>query len=137
MSRIIKTVALDEQSASIAKELPNFSHFVRECLYRHAIRNDLECPRPKTFRGTDRCNPLMQPVCFSCWPNGSPGPDAVKQFSADGLSINFLDLKAKERNSHMIDLNGINRRVVKESPEKPPSVGFFASIRQKIRNRGD
>lgn len=137
MSRIIKTVALDEQSASIAKGLPNFSHFVRECLYRHAIHTQLECSREKTFRGTDRCNPLMQPVCFSCWPNGNPGSEAVKQFSADGLSINFLDMRAKERNSHLIDLNGINRRVPKESPEKRPSVGFFASIRQKIRNRSD
>jgi hypothetical protein len=60
MSRIIKSIALDEQTAKIADTLPNFSHFVRECLYRHAVSNTLECSRDKIWRGTDRC---IQATC--------------------------------------------------------------------------
>ena len=135
LSRIIKSVALDDQSAKIAESLPNFSHFVRECLFRHAVHTTLECTRERDFRGTDRCNPFHQPVCFVCWPHGSPGAEAIKQFSADGLNTAFLDHKAKERNSYLIDLKGINSRSVQEKPKSPETLGFFASIRKKIRDR--
>jgi len=134
MSRIIKSIALDEQTAKIADTLPNFSHFVRECLYRHAISNTLECSREKTWRGTDRCNPLMQPVCFNCWPNGSPPVEAVKQWSQDKLAMSFLDDRAKSHNEYLIDLTGINRKAQK-TRKSAVKVGFFASIRQKIRDR--
>ena len=136
MSRIIKSIALDDQTARIAESLPNFSHFVRECLYRHAVTTTLECSRDQTWLDTERCNPTVQPICFSCWPNGRPPNEAIKQFRADGLSINWLDMKARETNSYLIDLGRINR-IVKESPKSPTKVGFFASIREKIRNRSN
>jgi hypothetical protein len=134
MSRIIKSIALDEQTARIADTLPNFSHFVRECLYRHAVSNTLECSREKIWRGTDRCNPFKQPVCFNCWPFGAPPVEAVRQWSTDKLAMNFLDERAKKHNEYLIDLAGINRKV-KKRLKSPVKVGFFASIRQKIRDR--
>ena len=33
--RKVTTISLDEKTAQIAKQMPNFSHFVRECLLRH------------------------------------------------------------------------------------------------------
>ena len=112
---VIKSVALDEKTAKIAESLPNFSHFVRECLYRHAVQTTLECTRDRDWNDTGRCNPFVQPVCWVCWPNGAPGHDAVKQWRADNLNLAFLDHRAKELNSSLIELKGINQKSVQFS----------------------
>ena len=119
MSRIIKSVSLDESSAAISDTLPNFSHFVRECLYRHAVKQASECTQPKPDRFKGRCNPLAPIPCFVCWPNGKPSRDAVKQWSQDSLTMDWLDMKAKEHNRHLIDLANMNnvKKLVK-SPSK-------------------
>ena len=147
MSRIIKSVALDDKTAKIAESLPNFSHFVRECLFRHAVHTTLECTREKSWHGTDRCSPLTQPVCFVCWPNGSPGSPAIKAESetrrgrwgegrVEGTpDLVFLDAEARKVNSELINLKGINYQQPKKKAKSPETLGFFASIRQKIRNR--
>lgn len=121
MSRIIKSVSLDPESSAIADSLPNFSHFVRECLYRHAVQSVTECVEPKPERFQGRCNPLTPKNCFVCWPEGKPSKEAVKQWSADRLSMTWLDMKAKEANAHLISLQGANTR---------------KRIRQKAVNRG-
>ncbi len=108
MSRIIKSVSLDDSSAKIADTLPNFSHFVRECLYRHAIKQSSECTQPKPDRFQGRCNPLSKVPCFVCWPNGKPPVEAVKQWSQDKLAMTWLDMKAREHNQHLIDMRSIN-----------------------------
>ncbi len=133
LSSIIKSIALDEKSAAIAKSLPNFSHFVRECLYRHAVRTNLECNREKSFRGTDRCNPFHQPVCWVCWPNGSPGSEAIKQFTQDKLNVAFLDHRAKIVNSELIELSGINRKVAKTHETPPPKASFWSKLLGKLK----
>jgi len=108
VSRIIKSVSLDDSSAKIADTLPNFSHFVRECLYRHAIKQSSECTQPKPDRFQGRCNPLSKVPCFVCWPNGKPPVEAVKQWSQDKLAMTWLDMKAREHNQHLIDMRSIN-----------------------------
>jgi hypothetical protein len=133
--RIIKTVSLDENSSKIANQLPNFSHFVRECLYRYASNFGVgECTREKLDTFKDRCNPFTQPVCFACWPNGAPPRESVKQFRQDNLSITWLQEQAKFANRDMIDLTNVN--TVAPKPKKTPSkVGFFAQIRAKYRDK--
>ena len=133
MSRIIKTIALDEKTAEIAKSLPNFSHFVRECLYRHSARFYDECTRNKNWRGTDRCNPLQQPTCWSCWPNGSPGIDAVKQWAQDNLNLHFLDMKARENNSRLIDMSSLDRKVPESRSDPPLKASLWQKLRQKFK----
>ena len=133
MSSIVKSVALDEKSAEIAKSLPNFSHFVRECLFRHAARYYDQCDREKNWEGIDRCNPLMQPSCWSCWPNGSPAPEDVRQFRQDMLSINFLDERARERNSRLIDLVAMERKAAKTRSEPPLKASLWQKLRQKFK----
>lgn len=108
MTRIIKSISLDDSSAKIADTLPNFSHFVRECLYRHAVKQSSECTQPKPDRFQGRCNPLSKIPCFVCWPNGKPPVEAVKQWSQDKLALSWLDMKAKEHNQHLIDLAAMN-----------------------------
>ena len=130
MSRIIKSVSLDHETSAIADSLPNFSHFVRECLYRHAVTSVTECVEPKPERFNGRCNPLTPKNCFVCWPNGKPSKEAVKQWSADKLSFNWLDMKAKEANAHLMSLQGVNTR--KRVEQIPFKVGGKRSFMQKL-----
>ena len=131
MSRIIKSVSLDENTSKIADSLPNFSHFVRECLYRHAVQSVTECVEPKPDRFQGRCNPLTPKNCFVCWPEGKPSKEAVKQWSADKLSMSWLDMKAKEANAHLISLQGANTR--KRVEQMPVKAGGKRSFMQKFR----
>ncbi len=139
MSSIITTIALDEESRKIAKTLPNLSHFVRECLYRYASNIMIEdCEREKPWRGTDRCNPFVQPVCFSCWTNGAPPRVSVVRFFQDSLSMKWLDEQAMTANKGLFDLAGINAsssREPQEQKKEPSRGGFFANIRAKYRHK--
>ena len=131
---VIKTVALDEETAKIAKSLPNFSHFVRECLYRYASNLSVsDCTRETFDKYQGKCNPFIQPVCFSCWPYGAPPKEKVKQFLQDNLSMTWLQEQAKFENREMIDLTNVNTN--KKTRKSPSKVGFFASIRQKYRQK--
>ena len=122
---IIKSVALDEKSSKIAESLPNFSHFVRECLYRHAININTEvCDREIPWRGIDRCNPFTQPVCFVCWPKGAPPMEAIKKSTGensiiDHTKIPFLDEEAQKKNQFLIDLSGFSVQPNKKQLKKP------------------
>jgi hypothetical protein len=130
MSRIIKSVSLDQESSAIADSLPNFSHFVRECLYRHAVQSVTECVEPKPERFQGRCNPLTPKNCFVCWPEGKPSKEAVKQWSADRLSMTWLDMKAKEANAHLISLQGANTR--KRITSMPKNRGGKRTLLEKL-----
>ena len=125
MSRIIKSVSLDETSSKIADTMPNFSHFVRECLYRHAVTQASECTQPKPERFEPRCNPLSKVPCFVCWPNGKPSKDHVRQWSQDNLTLDWLDMKAREHNKHLIELANMN--TVKKSARLPSEGGVNAN----------
>ena len=127
--RIIKSVSLDEDTAKIADTLPNFSHFVRECLYRQALQKATECNEPKTERFNGRCNGLTQQNCFVCWPSGKPPRDAVKQWSQDKLTMDWLDSQARIHNQRLIDLRNIETKI----QDLPLQVGGKRSFMQKLR----
>ena len=127
--RIIKSVSLDEHSAKIADTLPNFSHFVRECLYRQALQKATECHQPKMERFNGRCNGLTQENCFICWPSGKPSKDAVKQWSADQLTMDWLDAQARIHNKRLIDLRNMDTK----TQDLGLQVGGKRSFMQKIR----
>ena len=137
MPSIITTISLDDKSKQIADTLPNLSHFVREALYRYASNMQVqECARETWQRGSNhnRCNPFEQPVCFSCWPNGAPPSNAVAQWANDNLTMKWLDEQAREHNKNLFDLTNINTIEAKPK-KKPKKLGFFAQMRQNIRNR--
>jgi len=133
---IIKSVSLDERTAQIAKELPNFSHFVRECLYRHAITVNSEvCDRDSMgFRGIDRCNPMVQPVCFVCWPQGAPPLEAIKKATEKGqilpAAIPDLDEAARKNNQYLVDLRGFPVQTLKNPGDdrKTPLLKRFKAL---------
>ena len=137
MPSIITTISLDDESKKIAETLPNLSHFVREALYRYASNLQVqECTRETWQRGSnhERCNPFQQPVCFSCWPHGAPPSNAVAQWANDNLSIKWLDDQARDHNKNLYDLTNINTLEPKIR-DKVKKLGFFAKLRENIRNR--
>ena len=135
---IIKSAALDEQTSRIADNLPNFSHFVRECLLRHAVNmNAASCdrtrwvshPRSQTPFETNRCNPTVQPSCFVCWPYGPPPLEAVKKFNLGEADLNYLDHEARKYNTHLIDLKG-NSVQSKRKPKSDRKSTFLERFKQ-------
>ena len=83
MSSIIRSISLDEQTAVIAKSIPNFSKFVRECLLRyHAVEHDAGCPVERIGGGLvyGLCVPGGTRVCLKHWPKGRPTMDDWKKF---------------------------------------------------------
>ena len=136
---VIKSVSLDEKTAHIARNLPNFSHFVRECLLRHELgESRLECHwgKPKQFMG--RCNPITvnRAHCFICWPFGRPPKSGVSDFAYSGdITLEELDELTRQENRHILDMSGPSVQKTENSKKSPPSRGFFSGIREKIRNR--
>ncbi len=70
MTRIIKTISLDETTAQIASELPNFSEFIRAKLLEHAglvlsyywvCRS---CDKARSYANYQR--PKKIPTCYIC-----------------------------------------------------------------------
>tara|TARA_R100001463_G_scaffold56168_1_gene108176 strand:+ start:794 stop:1249 length:456 start_codon:yes stop_codon:yes gene_type:complete len=133
---IIKTVSLDETTDEIRKTIPNFSFFVRECLLRYAAQSRAELESCKYSDSIDlfdgRCNPLnmTRPLCFHCWPNGSPRKEDVKLFRSNmqlkesspvlhdpSMDIEWLDQKAYENNQHLIHItNYMTRKAIEPTP---------------------
>tara|TARA_R100001163_G_C5019272_1_gene162550 strand:+ start:307 stop:801 length:495 start_codon:yes stop_codon:yes gene_type:complete len=130
--RIIKTVSLDEKSAQLANQMPNFSHFVRECLFRYSSNFQAqECARDGLEEFDGKCNPFVAPTCFVCWPDGCPPKKSIRQFRQDNLSVSWLLEQAKFANREMPDLTNVNH-IKQELPKSPSKVGILASIKAKI-----
>jgi hypothetical protein len=75
MTSIIKSISLDAKTARIAKRVPNFSKFVRECLLRwDAIQRSPDCPVERLGHPLvgDHCIPAPTRICLKHWPNGRP-----------------------------------------------------------------
>jgi len=83
LSSIIRSISLDEQTAVIAKSVPNFSRFVRECLLRyHAVEHEAGCP-VESLGGALKngfCTPGRGRFCLKHWPSGLPDLEDWKKF---------------------------------------------------------
>lgn len=126
--RKITTISLDEKTAHIAKQMPNFSHFVRECLLRHHANslNRDECGWSKQERFGNRCVPRVKdrPTCFVCWPHGRPSQDLVTRFLREGQSLEQLDRETKAENWQMLNIDqNYTVQEMDKSPFTPPTEG--------------
>jgi len=80
VSSIIRSISLDTKTAKIAKRVPNFSKFVRQCLLQwEAIRHSPDCPVERLGHGLvgDHCVPAPTRVCLKHWPVGTPRIDRL------------------------------------------------------------
>jgi len=85
MTSIIKSISLDPKTATIAKRVPNFSRFVRECLMRwDALQRTPDCPVERlghtgAIHG-NHCTPSPTRICLKHWPNGTPRMEDWREF---------------------------------------------------------
>jgi len=83
MASIVKSISLDPKTANIARRIPNFSKFVRECLLRwDALRRSPDCPVEKLEHPLvgDHCIPAPTRFCLKHWPNGNPRLEDWREF---------------------------------------------------------
>lgn len=134
--RKITTVSLDEKTAEIAKQMPNFSHFVRECLLRHhaSSLNRDECVYIRQERFSNRCVPRVKgrPVCFVCWPHGRPSQDLVTDYLRNHQDIKKLDRETKAENWQLLNLDP---HITVQKMDKTPSKGGVKANRKRFLSR--
>ena len=148
------SINLDDETAEIAKRLGNRSEFVRECLRRWNAWDTGAHVHPTE---TDKCFPnAKKGCCLICWPDGPPhlehwkyyresGGKVVTGRTPDGSPIFASDhpyandwIEGKAREANQIPEFGIPKEEKFNKPRvSPKKAGFFASIRQKIRDRRD
>jgi len=81
MSSIITSISLDEETARISKQIPNFSGFVRDCLRRYwAEVTEPDCMTPDDQKVGGLCRMRKERVCLECWPDGYPRKEDWKIF---------------------------------------------------------
>jgi hypothetical protein len=83
LSSIIKSISLDPKTAHIAKRVPNFSKFVRECLLRwDAIQRSPDCPVERLGHPLtgDMCVPAPTRICLKHWPDGNPRMEDWREY---------------------------------------------------------
>lgn len=93
----IVSINLDETTNKIRKKVPNFSLFVRQCLHRYSAQLNAQnesCQYTDSLEVFDgKCNPLnaQRPICFHCWPNGSPSKELVREYRLNREIKKFID----------------------------------------------
>jgi hypothetical protein len=83
MTSIIKSISLDPKTATIAKRVPNFSKFVRQCLLQwDAIQRSPDCPVERLEHPLvgDHCIPAPTRICLKHWPKGTPRLEDWREF---------------------------------------------------------
>lgn len=133
------SVALDEETYAISRRVGNFSEFVRECLRRW---NAYETSTHVHPTETSKCYPRSKKgCCILCWPDGMPDHNDWLHFremhkTHPTSSTQWIEEKARELNKTP-DFPIPRKENFSKSRKTPPNPGFFASIRQKLRNRSN
>jgi len=112
MSRIIKTVSLDQRSDKIASKKPNFSRWVREKLIQEDIEISESHVTLSLFKDKGICNPSASPRCSICYPYGRPEMIDIRAYNANIISKEELQKRTKknaktEDMPSMLDISNI------------------------------
>lgn len=106
MSRIIKTVSLDESSDKLASKIPNFSKWVRDQLKLQDESFQNSHVTLTMFREKGICNPSASPRCNICFPHGRPIPSDIREYNLGRITSSELqDITKKKFSSQSLDKN--------------------------------
>ena len=99
MRRFTTTVALDEETAELVDQIPNFSEWVRNQLRQEAGKAGVgtHTHDPK-HRVRGKCNPMGKNPCRVCWPEGAPSKDDWLAFREG--RIDEIDTSYQQRMKH-------------------------------------
>lgn len=137
----ITTISLDDTTVNIAKNIPNLSAFVRECLHRHHAQimgNDACRNRDSQGEGwqkTGRCNPVnvTRPHCFPCWQFGKPRQEQISLFLQGGIQLEELDERTERDNWHLTQIPAAHyeTKIVRKTP--PLKTNLWQKLRLKFK----
>lgn len=142
----ISSVNLDDETWEIAKSMPNFSSFVRECLIRWRYEAQVDKSRhlhpmkigrnPRTSQYKfELCYPHSKlGLCLLCWPDGAPTAEDWKSWVSGwqfnhrtgllerGQPISWIDERAKQNNTreafHMTKFDFKRKSTKTEKPSR-------------------
>jgi len=132
-SKWMTSVNLDEETAAIAKSMPNRSAFIRECLRRWANAQATNHIHPTE---SPRCYPHSRNgVCPLCWPNGIPSVEDWKYYREMNRQAWNMEEWIDERieSSHSWNLPTSND--LSQIKNRPLQGGVKRSFRGKIADR--
>lgn len=138
MRRFTTTVALDEETAELVEQIPNFSEWVRNQLRQEAGKAGVgtHTQDPK-HRVRGKCNPMGKNPCRVCWPEGAPSKDDWYYWRA-GL-IDEIDSSYQQRMKHFTQQAFTRDVSKKESSETIPSnrekIGIIGRFRRFLLQR--
>lgn len=106
MSRIIKTVSLDESSDKLASKIPNFSKWVRDQLKLQDESFQNSHVTLGVYREKGICNPSASPRCNICFPHGRPILSDIREYNLGRITSSELqDITKKKSLSQSLDKN--------------------------------
>ncbi len=155
MPKIVRSISLDEQTAPIASEKPNFSAWVREQLL-----NEIAYTIPCTFfevqhldRGGNQiyddyyteegqklkrkritseiCNGMKKPHCSVCYPEGPPEGDDWREYTRRHIDRDELLKRASKRWEWRT--NAIQDQDNSKNQENDPPMGGKTPQRAYVR----
>ena len=97
MSRIIRTVSLDQESDKLAAKKPNFSKWVREQLKLQDQSFLNSHVTVSLFREKGICNPSASPRCNICFPHGRPAREDIREFNTGTITSQELQEITKKK----------------------------------------
>tara|TARA_B100000035_G_C20734948_1_gene437156 strand:+ start:26 stop:505 length:480 start_codon:yes stop_codon:yes gene_type:complete len=103
----VTSVRLCERSRKIAKQLPNLSAFVRECILYEAGRWQIgDHVQPAMMDSIGVCNPMSNMGCCPlCWPDGKPLQREWKDYfygiQTGDLDVNDLSIRPQGQYGHL------------------------------------
>jgi hypothetical protein len=154
----VSSVSLTDETWEIAKSMPNFSSFVRECLIRWRYEHQADKSRhlhPMQIGRNPRTNHIEYTICYPhsklglcllCWPEGAPTTsdwvewvqgwrfDHHRGISGAGKPITRIQTLARENNTreafHMTDFDFKRKNSAKaENPARKNWSRILAVLR--------
>tara|TARA_R110000824_G_scaffold396638_1_gene598360 strand:- start:1909 stop:2343 length:435 start_codon:yes stop_codon:yes gene_type:complete len=126
MSRIIRTISLDQRTDELAGKKPNFSAWVRNQLLEDSQNVSLIHVTKAIFEKDGLCNPSGSPRCTICFPYGKPPLELIRKYNNEkginGIGIdqareNLLRDSKKHYDGVVVDMKPM---IEEKSPLAPP-----------------
>jgi hypothetical protein len=117
LTKIVKSISLDEDTIHLANAKTNFSQWVREQLYSEitrnkecsfAIRQEWDHLGQVVRKDEEVCNGLrVGPRCMKCWPVGKPSKEDWQQYVKFVIDLGELKQRTLERWNEIEESNQI------------------------------
>ena len=133
MSRIIKTISLNEEADKIASQKPNFSAWVREQLIKEDESFQNSHVTLSVFRDKGICNPSASPRCNICFPHGRPILADIREYNLGLITGTELQSITKKKSALANGVEILRTQKLEPGLEKPGILDKSKKERKYLR----